>query len=110
VITLVAFVVLVLATARLTRAVSMDDITAELRLKLCAKWGQQSKKCQLIWCYWCSGFWIAGLTSLFAEGIAVATHLLPWPAAAASWLLLWPATAYAASWLLDREGNDGVSS
>ncbi len=102
-ITLVAFVVLVLATARLTRAVSIDSLTAPIREWIGRKYGETSLIHKLIWCYWCAGWWVAGFTSLLAQILAVTTHQLSWWVAALTWLLLWPATAYASSWVLDQE-------
>lgn len=105
----VSFVVLVLATARLTRLASIDEITAPIRLGV-DKRANTSKRTrlwrrlsELLWCYWCSGVWVAGFTSAYA--LAVADHLgyLTTQAALMAWPLLFPAVAYAASWTLDKE-------
>lgn len=107
-ITLVVFVVLALATARITRIVSRDDITTPQRLAITRKLGDKNKIVQMIWCHWCSGWWIAGLVTLLAALIAVAAHQTTWWLAALMWLIAWPAVAYAGSWIVDREVNDGV--
>jgi hypothetical protein len=104
VITLAAFIVLVLATARLTRAASIDDITLPLRLKLGTKYGQASFIYELVICYWCSGWWISAATTAYTLTVLTATHLLPgivwW-----GYPLIFPAVAYAASWILNKEEN-----
>ena len=103
-ITLAAFVALVLATARLTRAASIDDITLPLRLRLGHKFGQASFIYELVICYWCSGWWIAALSTAYTLTVLTALHLLP----ATVWWgypIIFPAVAYAASWLIDKEGD-----
>lgn len=104
VISLAALIVLVLATARLTRAVSIDDITLPARIWLGKRFGQGSKIYELVICYWCSGWWISALTTAYALTALTTLHQLPGTA----WWgypLLFPAVAYAASWILNKEVN-----
>lgn len=104
-ITLACFVVLVLATARLTRAVTLDSITAPVRDWLESKLGSYHFVNRLINCYWCAGFWVAIFTSSFALSAAVYLKLMPLATAGFVLPLLCPAVAYAASWILDKEEN-----
>jgi hypothetical protein len=105
VIYLVAFVVLVLATARLTRLVSRDDLTASWRLAIDRKLGENSFISRLIWCHWCSAVWVSLGTSSMAMQAAYSWGNLTPKAAVLSWLLLIPANAYAAAWVVDKEGE-----
>ncbi len=83
---------------------SRDDITAPLRLWADRRFGEKSWISRLIWCYWCSGWWVAWSTSLYTLlmlmvlGVAQPHHLLALP-------ILAPAVAYAASWIIDKEGD-----
>lgn len=103
-ITLAAFVVLVLATARLTRAASIDEITLPVRLWLGNKFGKTAFIYELVICFWCSGWWIAALTTAYTLAVLTATHQLPgtiwW-----GYPIIFPAVAYAASWILNKEVN-----
>jgi hypothetical protein len=103
---LVAFVVLVLGTARLTRLISRDDITAPMRTGI-DKWlGENSFVSRLIWCHWCVAVWISlGTSSLAMQALYSFGRLSP-KAAILCWLLLIPANAYAAAWVVDKEGGD----
>jgi len=105
VITLAALIVLVLATARLTRAVSIDDITLPLRLSIGKRFGGASKIYELVVCYWCSGWWVSALTTGYTLITLAAIGQIPW-IALLSYPLLLPAVAYAASWILDKEGRE----
>lgn len=103
---LVAFVVLVLATARLTRLVSKDDLTIPLRLWIDSKLGEQSFLSRLVWCHWCSAVWV----SLFTSSLAAAAAWTWWSwnlgVVLTGWVLLVPANAYAASRVVDMEKSD----
>lgn len=85
--------------------VSLDSITAPLRLKIDTRFGHDSALSKLVWCYWCSGWWVAGLTCTLT--LVAAVHLKHLPLTTAVYVapLLWPAVAYAASWILDKEEN-----
>lgn len=100
---LVAFVVLVLATARLTRLICHDDITAPLRLAIDKTLGPTSWLSQLIWCPWCVGVWISLGTSSMAMQAWYSWGEISPKFAVLAWLLLVPANAYAASLIVDLE-------
>jgi hypothetical protein len=104
VITLAVFVVLVLATARITRAVSIDDITLPMRLSLGKRFGQASYIYELVICFWCSGWWISAATTAYTLAMLTWLHQLPgivwW-----GYPIIFPAVAYAASWVLNKEVN-----
>ena len=103
---LVAFVVLVLATARLTRLVTRDDLTAPMRQGI-DKWlGENSFVSRVIWCHWCAGVWVSVGTSSMAMQALYAFGTISAKVAILSWLLLIPANAYAASWVIDMEKSD----
>lgn len=55
------------ATARLTRLITEDTITAPLRLAVMNRWGPQSKPYEWVRCPWCVGLWTA-------YGVAIAVH------------------------------------
>ena len=98
---LLAFVVLVLASARATRVIVFDEIAAPLRTWILTKYPLPSKPGKLISCYWCAGFWVSAL------GATAAHSLFPWT----PWIsipLLTFATSYAVGVLLDKEGTDGI--
>lgn len=100
---LVAFVVLVLAAARLTRLIYFDDLTIPMRLWIDRRFGQNSFLSKMVWCPWCAGVW----ASLFVTTVAVGALVIwtDWPlgGAIATGLLLVPALAYPAGWIVDRE-------
>lgn len=100
---LVAFVVLVLATARLTRLIYFDDITIPLRAGIDRKFGSQSFISRLVWCPWCAGMWVSFGTSSMAMDVVYLFGGLSPKQAILCWLLLIPANAYLASWLVDVE-------
>ncbi len=52
------------ATARLTRLVTEDTITAPIRTAIMGKWGPRSKAYAWIGCPWCVGLWIAYAVAL----------------------------------------------
>lgn len=103
---LVAFVVLVLATARLTRLMTKDDLTISWRLGIDKVFGQNSWLSKLIWCHWCVGVWISLGTSSMAMQALYAWGGMSPKVAVLTWMLLVPANAYAASWVVDREKGD----
>lgn len=105
VIYLVAFVVLALAVARLTRLASKDDITAGMRLRIDGRFGENSFLSQLIWCPWCSGVWISAGASAAAVATAAVVASWAWWLAVVVWAFVTPAAAYAASWLINKEGD-----
>ena len=104
---LLAFAVLVLAAARATRVIVIDDVAIPLRKWIFTKFGTDGRMAKLIRCYWCSGFWISLLACLLVHTYADAFAGQPWHV----WLLL-PLTtfavAYGAAWVLDKEGTDGI--
>jgi hypothetical protein len=102
---LVALVVLVLATARLTRLVTKDDITAPMRLAIDKKLGEHSLISRLIWCPWCVAVWVSIFTSFWAAQILYSTGTVPRDVAIMLWLMFIPANAYAAAWVVDKEGE-----
>lgn len=104
---LLAFVALVLASARLTRVLVIDEIATPLRNWVMATWPPPSKPSKLIRCYWCSGFWVSLSLVTTAFLHAAALNFLPW---SAGWAVPTVALAvsYASAVLLDREGTDGV--
>lgn len=101
---LIAFITLVLASARLTRVLVFDEIATPLRNWVFNRWPAPSKPAKLFSCYWCAGFWASAALCAFALAGAAANSVMPW--LALPWLLppLTFAVAYASSWVLDREG------
>lgn len=100
---LVGFVVLVLATSRLTRLIYFDDITLSLRNWTDSTFGQSSFISKVIWCPWCASVWAALVATI---PTCVALWLWGgWPMAAAItvWLPLSLAVSYPAGWIVDRE-------
>jgi hypothetical protein len=101
VIYLLAFVVLVLAVARATRVIVIDEVAAPLRNRVFATFGEDGRMAKLFRCYWCSGFWMSALACTYTSAIGY----LPWKAMP----VLTFAVAYAAAWVLDKEGlADGI--
>jgi len=99
----VGLVVLVLATARLTRLIYFDDITMRMRTGIDARFGQDSFLSRVAWCPWCASVWAAmALSAPACTGLWLWGH---WPAAAAAaaWLPLALAASYPAGWIVDRE-------
>lgn len=103
---LVAFVVLVLATARLTRLASKDDLTVPARLWIDKRFGRDSWISRMVWCFWCSGVWVSLFTCAIANNLLM--HLIGWDLLTSilTYILLVPATAYAASRVIDMEKSD----
>lgn len=104
---LLAFAALVLAVARATRVIVYDEIGQPLRQWVLTKWPLPSKPGKLVTCYWCAGFWISLIASLYVHTAACFAGWLPWHSIA-----LLPVTtfavAYGAAWVLDKEGTDGA--
>lgn len=48
-------------TARLTRLVVADILTAPLRARATSRFGVDSKRAYLLSCAWCSSIWVAAL-------------------------------------------------
>lgn len=100
---LVALVVLVLATARLTRLIYFDDITLSMRLWIDDHLGTGSFLSRMVWCPWCASVWASLLVcSIAGTGVAIWTT---WPLGAVItvWILAVPALAYPAGWLVEYE-------
>ena len=104
---LLAFVVLVLACARATRVIVIDDVAIPLRDWVMGKYGSTGRMAKLIRCYWCAGVWISLLMCLSVHTYACVTGQLPWHSMALLPLTTL-AVAYGASWVLDKEGTDGI--
>ena len=104
---LLAFVVLVLAVARVTRVIVLDDVAIPLRRWVITKFGEDSAAGKLVTCYWCAGFWASTLACLYMHILVAAAGWLPWPTVALLPITTF-AVAYGASWVLDKEGTDGI--
>lgn len=106
---LLAFVTLVLASARWTRVFNIDEIFAPGRNWIINRYGAASKPGKIARCYWCAGFWISCLVTLFANIVAVQAGWIPWETLALL-PVTGPAVAYAAGWILDKEeaANGGI--
>lgn len=100
---LVAFVVLVLATARLTRLVYFDDITLPIRNWIDSRFGPSSFISKVVWCPWCASVWVAFFTCPFC--LAGMWMFAGWTLGAAAWAsaVLIPAVCYPAGWIVERE-------
>lgn len=103
---LLAFVVLVLAVARASRVIVIDEVALPLRNWVFKKWGTDGRMAKLVRCYWCSGFWLSLLACTGSHLYLVVYGLLPWHT-----MLLLPITtfavAYGAARVLDKE-DDGI--
>jgi hypothetical protein len=51
-------VLVVGASARLTRLVTRDTLTSPFRAWTIRRWGPDSKPATLLTCPWCAGFWL----------------------------------------------------
>lgn len=101
---LLVFVILVLATARLTRVANIDDVGAPLRRWVFQRFGEQSKMGKLVRCYWCSAVWVSLLLTVpYTLAMAALFTPLTWWQALAVWPPLTAATSYAASRVIDKE-------
>lgn len=100
----VALVVLILATARVTRAVTIDKIGEPLRNLVERRFEPHSFAAYFINCYWCVAVWIAGLLSI-APVIYFVHHVdKPWWFGVCTWMYISASISYPASWLIDKEG------
>ena len=99
---LLAFVVLVLAAARATRVIVIDEIAAPVRTWILRTWPPPSKPAKIVTCYWCAGFWVSLFASLYTHTAICFAGWLPWQTLAFAPLTTF-AVAYAASWVLDME-------
>lgn len=107
---LLAFVVLVLAAARATRVIVIDEIAAPVRRWVLAnekkllggKLGPTPRLGKLVRCYWCSGFWVSALLVLYTQSAACFAGWLPWQSMALVPVTAF-AVAYASAWVLDKE-------
>jgi len=52
-------VVAVLAVARMTRLLCLDELTVGYRQWVVRKWGKDSKLTYMVHCVWCTSFWLA---------------------------------------------------
>jgi hypothetical protein len=101
-------IVVVLATARTTRLATTDLIGESYRAWIEKHLGQapQSKvSYMLTMCDWCNTFWTGLFWNTWALGASVWLADLDWRIALASLPPLTMATSYAASRLLESEGN-----
>lgn len=86
----VLLLLLGLGSARLTRLVTEDEITAPMRLWAVRRWGETGRIPYLLHCRWCAGLWMSALLCAFAWITGLCSS-------AATAALLVPATAYAAA-------------
>jgi hypothetical protein len=74
--TLVEFLVLGLATYRLTRLITTDNITEPIRERIWDRYPPQSSKLgYLITCDWCSSIWVASIVIPSAMIIPVLVYV-----------------------------------
>jgi hypothetical protein len=75
-VTLVEFLVLGLATYRLTRLITTDNITEPIRERIWDKYPPQSTRLgYLITCDWCSSIWVASIVIPSAMIIPVLVYV-----------------------------------
>lgn len=74
-----------LATARITRLLVVDEISAGLRRRVVKRWGTDSKITYLAHCRWCVSLWVAAPTAFVA---------LAWPNRWVLAVLAIPAASY----------------
>jgi hypothetical protein len=93
----IALLVAALATARLTRLVTRDQITHPIRRRLLARLDHDGMTAYLIVCDWCVSMWVA------AAGAALGA----WSGASSWWQAPGIALAfsYTAGWLASKEGE-----
>jgi hypothetical protein len=63
-ISIIEFIVLALATYRLTRLIIEDKVMDWLRERIWSRFPPDKRLGYLITCYWCLGFWFASLVVL----------------------------------------------
>jgi hypothetical protein len=95
----VTFVLVVLALARVTRAVTTDLVGVPLRRWAVNGYGERSKLALMLHCPWCTSMWLAIPAAIF-WGVMT----LP---PGAFWLVLpaWPAMSYIVGLLHRLEGD-----
>lgn len=90
--TALAFVVMTLAVARATRAVTTDEVTEPMRGWMAERWSDELGPrwpVVLVNCDWCIGFWLALLAAVLGK-VTGLVHTWTW----AGWC--WPGMACAA--------------
>lgn len=99
----VALVVLVFATARVTRAVTIDKIGEPLRKYVERRFTASSLADYYVNCYWCVAVWVAAALSI--APIIYIVHYVhkPWWFGVCAWLYVSASVSYPASWLIDKE-------
>jgi len=100
---LVAFVVLVLATARVSRLAYFDDITIGMRARVDRRFGTNSFLSKMLWCPWCNSVWAAMFFCPLVMTAAVLWGAWPIGGAVVATIVLIPAVSYLAGWLVDFE-------
>lgn len=87
--TFVSLVLVVLASARITRLITTDTITAPLRERIVGRLGADSRLVYLVHCDWCSSIYVGA-------GVSLAAALGPgW----VQWVLAALSASYIAGWL-----------
>lgn len=103
-----AMIAVVLATARTTRLLTTDRIAAGYRDWVEERFGDPTQfdlSYVLIMCNWCNSFWTGLFWNAWMLGASAWLADLDWRAALLSLPPLTMATSYAASRLLESEGN-----
>ena len=102
---LITFLVLLLATIRVTRLIVADKLSEPFRQFLVDKLGVESWITYLFWCAWCSGFWVSLASSAIAWYVGGLQPFVSLPA----WFAI-PAIAlgmsYITGWVLSREDSE----
>lgn len=106
VISLVAFVILSLTVATVSKAISLDTIGVPMIQWAERKYGQTSKIYKLIDCYWCNSMWVSVLVCTAALPLAAMAYSKPWWWGAAAMPFVAPAVRYAASVIIDKTKVD----
>lgn len=102
-------IITILATARSTHVFTQDYIAEPFREAVKSRFGNhlESKLTYVLaWCQWCNSFWTALFWNAWALGASVWLAGLDFRVAFVSLLPLALATSYAASRLIDLEGED----
>jgi hypothetical protein len=102
---IVAWLLLVLAAARMTNALVYEKVFKPMRDWLAAKTRQPWRfLASMLECHWCTGFWVTGIMLV---PVAVAAAVV---AVAPLWLIilafpyLWASAAYGTGFIIDHEG------
>lgn len=93
--TWLTFVLLVMATARITRLITADTITSRMRFEIFKRYPPKSTRSgtgkvvkarflgQLVDCPWCCGVWVSGvLVAVVCQLVSIPLPGLVWPAIA----------------------------